>query len=152
MAERAGYRTMKIKITHSRYMAMRTSISIPEELLEVLDRTWKDQELDSRSRAIRGAIREYVDRHTELENLKGDAVATVVFDYEYDRSIDDIHAIQHNYDDVMDTTHHKHRDDRCVQSIFCEGDASEICELVHRLRNFDAVGQVNVRFLRSENN
>lgn len=128
---------------------MRTSISIPGGLLETFDRTWKDQELDSRSRAVRGAIQEYVDRHTELEGIDGDAVATVVFDYEYERAIGDLHAIQHEYDDVMDTTHHKHRADRCVESIFCDGDAGRICELVHRLRDFDAVGRVNVTFIQA---
>lgn len=126
---------------------MRTSVNVPDEVLSTFDETWRAQGLDSRSRAVREAIREYVTRHTELSDLAGDAVATVVIDYEHGAVVADLHAIQHDFEDVVGTTAHMHHGERCLESIFCRGPAERIRALVHRLRDFDAVARVNVMFL-----
>ena len=132
---------------------MRTSLNIPSEVLETFDETWQDEGLESRSRAVREALQEYVERHRQFEELAGDVTAALAFDYEHTLVIGDLHTVQHEFQDVIETTHHTHGE-WCLETIFCRGPADRIRELVYRLRDFDAVGRVNVMFLQptAENN
>ena len=126
---------------------MRTSLNIPQEILESFDATWQDEGLESRSRAVRAAIQEYIERHTDLEKLDGPAVAALAFDYEHTLVIGGLHTIQHEFEDIIGTTQRMHQGEWCLETTFCEGSAARIRELVYRLRDFDAVGRVNVMFL-----
>ena len=129
---------------------MRTSLNIPQEVLESFDTTWQDEGLESRSRAVREAIHEYIERHTELEGLEGPAVAALAFDYEHTLVIGELHTVQHDFEDVIGTTHHMHHGEWCLETLFCHGPAARIRELMYQLRDFDAVGRVNVMFLQPE--
>lgn len=129
---------------------MRTSLNIPQEILESFDDTWRDEGIESRSRAVREAIQEYIERHTNLEGLDGPAVAALAFDYEHTLVIGDLHTVQHEFEDIIGTTQHMHHGEWCLETIFCEGPAARIRELVYQLRDFDAVGRVNVMFLQPE--
>lgn len=62
---------------------MRTSLNVPQEVLDAFDETWKSEGMESRSRAAREAMQEYIERHTRLEEGEGNAVAAVAFDYEH---------------------------------------------------------------------
>ena len=127
---------------------MRTSLNIPQEVLESFDTTWQDEGLESRSRAVREAIHEYIERHTELEELEGPVVAAMAFDYEHTLVIGELHTVQHEFEEVISTTQHMHHGEWCLETLFCQGSAARIRELVYRLRDFDAVGRVNVMFLQ----
>ncbi|MHC3437330.1 CopG family ribbon-helix-helix protein [Natrialbaceae archaeon A-gly3] len=129
---------------------MRTSLNIPEDTLEEFDRTWKAEGLDSRSRALREAIQEYVESHHRLERAGGTVVASVVFDYEHAEIIEELHDVQHDFQEVIDTTSHVHHGEWCLETVFCRGSASQIRDLVYRLKNFDAVGRVSVTLLRAD--
>jgi len=129
---------------------MRTSLNIPQEILESFDDTWQDEGIESRSRAVREAIQEYIERHTDLEGLDGPVVAALAFDYEHTLVIGDLHTVQHDFEDVIGTTQHMHHGEWCLETIFCEGPAARIRELVYQLRDFDAVGRVNVMFLQPD--
>lgn len=126
---------------------MRTSLNIPQELLDSFDTTWRAEGFESRSRAVREAIHEYIERHISLEAVEGEVVATIAFDYEHTLVVGELHEIQHEFDDVMATTHHLHQGEWCLETIFCAGPADRIRSLVYQLRDFDAVGRVNVMLL-----
>lgn len=94
----------------------------------------------SRSRAIREAIQEYVESHTELE---GTVAAAVVFDYEHTAVIEALHDVQHEYQDVISATNHTHQGDWCLETLFCRGEAGQVRELVYRMKDFDHVHPPN---------
>jgi len=127
---------------------MRTSLNVPQEVLDSFDETWKSEGMESRSRAVREAMQEYIERHTRLEEIEGEAVAAIAFDYEHTLVIGELHTIQHEFEAVIGTTQHMHHEDWCLETIFCTGPANRIRELVYQLRDFDAVGRVNVMFLQ----
>lgn len=129
---------------------MRTSLNIPQEVLDEFDETWEDQGLESRSRAVREAMQEYVERHMTLQDVEGEVVAMIAFDYEHTLVIGDLHGIQHEFQNVIDTMTHAHQGEWCLESVFCRGDAARIRELTYRLRDFDAVGRANVVFLQTD--
>ena len=127
---------------------MRTSLNVPGEVLDSFDETWTTEGLKSRSRAVREAMTEYIERHTELEGIDGDAVAAVAFDYEHTLVIGELHTVQHEFEDVIGTTHYLHHGEWCLETIYCTGPADRIRRLVYRIRDFDAVGRANVLFVQ----
>ncbi len=127
---------------------MRTSFNIPDELLAAFDETWEEEGFDSRSRAVREAMQEYIETHTRLEDLSGEVATTLAFDYEHEQVISDLHAVQHDFQDIITTTSHMHEGEWCLETVFCRGEAARVRELVYRLRDFDAVGQVKVLLLK----
>ncbi|WP_255191750.1 CopG family ribbon-helix-helix protein [Natronobeatus ordinarius] len=128
---------------------MRTSLNVPEETLAEFDRTWQAEGLESRSRALREAIQEYVESHHRLEQASGPVAAAVVFDYEHDEIIEALHDLQHEFQAEIDTTSHVHHGEWCLETVFCHGDAARIRKLVYRLKDFDAVHRVSVTLLRA---
>lgn len=128
---------------------MRTTVNIADEDLEAFDAVWESEGFESRSRAVREAIREYVEAHTTLESLSGQVVALVAFDYDHHEVIEDLHTVQHDYQDVIDTTSHTHQGEWCLEAVFCRGPVERVRELVYALRDFDGVGRVRVMSLQS---
>ncbi len=126
---------------------MRTSLAVPDEILEEFDATWRSEGFDSRSRAIREAMTEYVERHRTLENAEGSVAGVVVFDYEHERVIERLHGIQHAYQDVIISTSHAHRGEWCLETLFVDGSAADVRELVYALKDFDGVRRVRVMTL-----
>lgn len=80
---------------------MRTSFNIPDDLLSEFDETWQAEGLKSRSRGAREAMQEYIEAHTRLEDIEGDVVVVMAFDYEHEAVIEDIHDVQHQFQDVL---------------------------------------------------
>ncbi|MFC6962042.1 CopG family ribbon-helix-helix protein [Halocatena marina] len=126
---------------------MRTSLNIPKEDLAAFDAVWQSEGYDSRSRAVREAIREYTEAHARLEETTGEVVALLAFDYEHHAVIEPLHTVQHEFQDVISATSHAHQGDWCLEGVFCRGSAPRVRELVYELRDFDAVGRVKVMTL-----
>ena len=129
---------------------MRTSLSVPDDVLAAFDDTWQEEGLDSRSRAVREAMAEYVESHAELESAEGDVLAVLAYDYRHDAVIGDLHHVQHDFESVITATNHVHRGEWCLETAFCEGSAERVRKLVYRLRDFDAVARVTVMVLGSD--
>lgn len=127
---------------------MRTSFNIPDEIIEEFDRVWQDEGLDNRSRAVREAMQEYIESHSQLEDLTGDVVALVAFDYRHHEVIEELHGVQHEYQDVILNTSHTHQGEWCLESLFCRGAVEHIRELSYRLRDFDEVYRVRIMVIR----
>jgi CopG family nickel-responsive transcriptional regulator len=127
---------------------MRTSVNVSEGILDAFDETWRAEGLDSRSRAIREAMQEYVEGHSQLEEVSGEVVAVLAFDYRHHEVIRGLHSAQHQFQDVIETMSHTHQGDWCLETVFCHGDAARVRKLVYRLRDFDGVGRVKTMLLR----
>ena len=125
---------------------MRTSLHIPDDVLEAFDETWRAEGLESRSRAVREAIAEYVERHARLEAVEGHVAAVVAYDYDH-AEVGDLYAVQHDFGDVVTATSHVHHGEWCLESLSCAGPAERVRALVYALRDFDAVGRVKVLLL-----
>lgn len=126
---------------------MRTSFNILDSLLAEFDETWQAEELDSRSRGVREAMQEYIENHTKLETIEGNVVVIIAFDYEHEAVIEDVHDVQHRFQDVITTTNHIHEGEWCLETIFCNGPAERVRKLTYRLRDFDSVSRVKLMLL-----
>ncbi|MDB2271685.1 CopG family ribbon-helix-helix protein [Halorubrum ezzemoulense] len=127
---------------------MRTSFNVPDDLVDEFDRTLREEGIENRSRAVREAMREFVESHSRLEDTTGEVVALVGFDYRHHEVIRELHGAQHEYQDVILNTSHTHQGEWCLESLFCRGDAERVRQLTYRLRDFDAVRRVKVMLIR----
>lgn len=110
---------------------------------------WQEQEIESRSRAVREAMLEYIESHSRLKETSGEVVALVAFDYRHHEVIQELHAVQHEYQDIILNTSHTHQGNWCLESLFCRGTAGRVRELTYRLRDFDGVRRVKVMVIRN---
>ncbi|MFB6149699.1 MAG: CopG family ribbon-helix-helix protein [Halobacteriales archaeon] len=127
---------------------MRTSFNIPDELIEEFDRIWQEEGLKNRSRAVREAMLEYIESHSQLEDTTGEVIVLVGFDYRHHEVIRELHAVQHDYQDVILNTSHTHQGEWCLESLFCRGPADRVRDLTYQLRDFDGVRRVKVMVIR----
>ncbi len=107
---------------------MRTSFNIPDEVVEEFDRVWQDEGLENRSRAVREAMLEFIEAHSRLEDTIGEIVALVGFDYRHHDVIQELHGVQHEYQDVILNTSHTHQasgvSSRCFVAVLPNGYAN----------------------------
>jgi CopG family nickel-responsive transcriptional regulator len=129
---------------------MRTSFNIPDGTVAEFDRVWRAEGIDNRSRAVREAMREYIEAHSRLEDLSGDVVALVAFDYRYHEVIEALHGVQHEHQDVILNTSHTHHGEWCLESLFCRGPVDQVRHLSYRLRDFDGVHRVKTMVIRDD--
>jgi CopG family nickel-responsive transcriptional regulator len=129
---------------------MRTSVTVPDEVVAEFDRVWQEQGLDSRSRAVREAMQEYVESHSRLADTDGEVVALLGFDYRHHEVIRELHAVQHDYQDVIQNTSHTHQGEWCLEALFCRGSAARVRELADGLRDFDGVSRVKTMVIRED--
>ena len=127
---------------------MRTSFNIPDEIVEEFDRVCQEQGLESRSRAVREAMLEYIESHSRLEETTGEVVTLIGFDYRHHEVIRELHGVQHEYQEIILNTSHTHQGEWCLESLFCRGPAERVRELTYRLRDFDGVRRVKVMVIR----
>jgi len=127
---------------------VRTSFNIPDELVDEFDRVWQDEGIDNRSRAVREAMQEYIEAHSRLEQLTGNVVALIAFDYRHHDVIEELHTVQHDYQDVILNTSHTHQGDWCLESLFCRGTVERVRGLSYQLSDFDGVHRVKLMVLR----
>jgi CopG family nickel-responsive transcriptional regulator len=129
---------------------MRTSFNIPDEVVEEFDQVWQAEGIDNRSRAVREAMQEYIEAHSQLESTSGEVVALVGFDYQHHEVIRELHSIQHDYQDVILNTSHTHQGEWCLESLFCRGAVERIRALTYALRDFDGVHRVKIMVIQTE--
>lgn len=130
---------------------MRTSFNIPDAVVDEFDQVWQAQGLDNRSRAVREAMQEYIESHMQLEEMTGEVVSLIAFDYRHHEVIAELHSVQHEYQDVILNTSHTHQGEWCLESLFCRGPVDRVRELNYRLRDFDGVHRVKIMVIRDRN-
>ena len=129
---------------------MRTSFSIPDDVVAEFDRVWQEEGIENRSRAVREAMLAYVEAHSRLESTTGEVVALVGFDYRHHDVVGDLHAVQHAYQDVILNTSHTHQGEWCLESLYCRGPAERVRDLTYDLRDFDAVHCIKAIVIRDD--
>jgi CopG family nickel-responsive transcriptional regulator len=93
------------------------SLSIPQELLNELDRILGEEWNASRSKVVRQALRKYIAEYKELENMKGSIVATITALYEKRSKGGGLTQLQHEFGDIITTYLHSHLERTCCLEV-----------------------------------
>ena len=113
------------------------SISMPDSLLERLDRFAEDHGFSGRSEVLREASRTLMEEFDDprLEDRALMATVTVLFDYQTADVEEALIELRHEYDDLVASNLHSHvGNHNCMELFVLEGDLEEISEFVGRIR------------------
>lgn len=131
---------METKIT-------RVSLTLPQDLLNELDRSLKAQGYASRSEAVRDSLRDFLANYKWRRGLRGERLGVVMLVYEHDvRGLSDrLIDIQHESANIISTVQHLHIDAKnCLETLIVKGPAVDIRKLVDRLGALRGVKQTKL--------
>lgn len=125
----------------------RISLTLPAEMTTRLDDIVDDWEYDSRSEAIRDALRDFFGAYEweSADDTVHHGTVVVVHDHHVDGIADQLQTIQHEMADLITSVQHIHLShDTCMETLVVEGAGTAITELANRLRAIGGVNQVKV--------
>lgn len=124
------------------------SLSIPESLLEKVDATIAERGFASRSEITRQALRLFLKKDIQIENLDGEIVATATIIYQEEANRERLLDAQHVYSGLVSTFLHAHiHEGYCLEVIILKGPAQTIRKFIDRLRTNEQITQINTTIL-----
>ena len=89
----------------------------------------------SRSEVVRQALRKYIAEYKELENIKGNIIATITALYEKTDKNEELTQLQHEFGDVMTTYLHSHPTEKsCLGVMVIKGSSKRLKDMVDGLK------------------
>jgi CopG family nickel-responsive transcriptional regulator len=126
------------------------SVSVPEKLLERVEKSIKEQGFANRSEIVRQALRTFIMESRSLRELEGEIAASITIIYERDATKGQISEIQHSFGDIISTFLHAHiEEDYCLEVIVVKGEADTIRKLVEAFRTNEQINQIKVSILKT---
>jgi len=126
------------------------SVSVPENLLQKVESSIKNQGFTNRSEIIRQALRSFVRESKNLNDLEGNITASITIIYKRDTSKVQISEIQHSFGNIISTFLHAHIDEKhCLEVIVVNGEAKKIRKLVNAFRTNEQINQLKVSILNA---
>ncbi len=125
----------------------RVSLTLPQDLLDELDRLLEAQSYASRSEAIRDSLRDFLANYKWRQGLRGERLGVVAVMYEHGvRGLTDtLVDIQHENAGIIKAVQHLHADAKnCLETLIVKGPAEDIRKLVDRLGALRGVKQAKL--------
>ena len=124
------------------------SLSIPDLLLKQIDQTMKEKGFVSRSEIARQALRHYLTEDLKIEDIDGDATATITLIYKENADRRRLLETQHVYGGLVSTFLHAHiHPGFCLEVIILNGQAALIRKFVDNLRQNEQIRQIKISVL-----
>jgi len=124
------------------------SLSIPEILIEKIDQKIAEKGYASRSEIARQALRHYLTEDLKIQDIEGDAVATITVIYKENADRRRIMESQHRYSGLVSTFLHAHiQEGLCLEVIILKGQAHLIEKFVDALKQNEDIMQMKTCLL-----
>ncbi len=120
---------------------VRFSVSLENELLERFDRFCKEENLATRSEAVRQMIRDVLtQRAWDDEATEVAGTLTLVYDHHRPQLHDRMVELQHEHHDLVVSTLHAHlTHDLCLEVIVLRGPAGRLRRIASQLRGMKGI-------------
>lgn len=120
------------------------SLSLPDEMVDRLDRLIERLEYKGRSELMRAALRDFLKSNAEEERMKGNVHAIIVLGYP-ERMERDLSEIRHQHNDLVKSLLHAHtHSQRCTTILQCEGPDQRLRKLLAELRGLRHLESIQV--------
>jgi len=123
---------------------MIVSLSIPEELLGRFDEVLRSKGFNSRSDAMREAIRSFVDE-AEWESMDGENQLVITAIYNEHGPRGELSVLQHRYEEIQMMLHLHLERGQCMELIIARGPNSILREILGKVRKIRGVR--SIRFI-----
>ncbi|PVX23956.1 MAG: hypothetical protein CW691_09185 [Candidatus Bathyarchaeum sp.] len=126
------------------------SVSVPEQLLERIETSIKEQGFANRSEIVRQALRSFIMESRSLNELEGEITASITIIYERKITNGPISEIHHSFGNIISTFLHAHVDENyCLEVIVVKGGAESFRKLVDAFRTNENINQIKVSILET---
>ena len=116
--------------------SVRFSVSLGGDLLKQFDGMWKGDGLPTRSEAVQSLIRQSLVQKEWKSGKEVAGAVVIVYDHHEKSLASELVDVQHDFEHVVVAAQHAHLDhDNCLESIIVKGKASEVEELVRKLKS-----------------
>lgn len=124
------------------------SLSVPDSLIEKIDEKIKEKGFASRSEFARQALRIYLSDDIKIDEVEGEAVATITVIYRENSDRRKLVEAQHLYGGLVSTFLHAHiQEGYCLEVIILKGKAFLIEKFLDTLRKNEDIMQSKVSIL-----
>ena len=124
------------------------SLSVPDLLLKQVDAVIEERGFASRSEIVRQSLRLFLNEDVRIEELEGEATATVTIIYREKADRGRILDAQHVYSGLVSTFLHAHiHEGYCLEVIILKGQAVTIRRFVDSLRSNEQITQIKIAVL-----
>lgn len=124
------------------------SLSVPESLIEKIDQKIKEKGFASRSEIARQALRHYLSEDIKINEIDGEAAATITVIYRENADRRKLVETQHLYNGLVSTFLHAHiQEGYCLEVIILKGQAYLIEKFLDNLRVNEDIMQIKVSVL-----
>jgi len=129
---------------------VKTGVTIPKEILDLIDEYMARYDVKSRSRLLSEAVKSFIlDRSWADEYSYVIGVVVVVYNEKRGDTVKKLLDLQHEFlNEVISTMHFHASHDKCLEVILSRGPSRRIIELITRMENI--VGVEMVRFIPVE--
>ena len=120
---------------------VRFSVSVEEDLLDKFDRFCEEEQLATRSEAVRQLIRDKLTRRAwESGDTEVAGTLTLVYDHHRPQLRDRLIQLQHDHTELVISTLHAHLNhDLCLEVILLRGPAGRLQEIASQLRGMKGI-------------
>jgi len=127
------------------------SLSIPEILIEKIDQKIAEKGYASRSEIARQALRHYLTEDLKIQDIEGDAVATITVIYKENADRRRLLETQHLHSGLVSTFLHTHiHEGFCMEVIILKGQGALIRKFIDNLRQNEQIMQIKVSVINQE--
>ena len=121
----------------------RFSVSLEDDLLEQFDRYCKQQQLATRSEAIRQLLREKLTKEAWAGTSQDAAgTLTLVYDHHRPQLRNHLVKLQHDHHDLIVSTLHAHlTHDLCLEVIVLRGPSGQLQQIASQMRGLKGIFQ-----------
>ncbi|WP_456481434.1 nickel-responsive transcriptional regulator NikR [Methanopyrus sp.] len=131
---------------------VRTSVTVPEQLLQKVNKLISSGYFASRSEVFRQALREYLQRIEWTERVgEEEYFGALTYVFRHERAEPELVKVQHEFTDVIISTTHVHVSrEKCLEVLLLQGPGKRIAELAKRIRGVRGVEQARLTVVSSE--
>lgn len=116
------------------------SISLPESLLDKVEKKVEEHGYSGRSDLTREALRGFVEEFESDPRLPDDVLATITVVLDEEAVENELASLRHDYrESIVDRTHSCIDDDRCMEVLVVESGIEDVNEIVGKVRSTDGV-------------
>lgn len=124
------------------------SLSLPNLLLKQVDTAIEEKGFASRSEIVRQSLRLFLNEDVRIEELEGEAIATITIIYREKADRGQILDAQHVYSGLVSTFLHTHiYEGYCLEVIILRGQAVTIRRFLDSLRSNEQITQIKIAVL-----
>ena len=124
------------------------SLSVPESLIEKIDQKIKEKGFAGRSEIARQALRHYLSEDIKINEIDGEAAASITVIYRENADRRKLVEAQHLYSGLVSTFLHAHiQEGYCLEVIILKGQAYLIEKFIDNLRMNEDIMQFKVSVL-----